>query len=119
MICQPEQKRQLGCDHDALAVDMESAAAAEFCVRRRLPFAAIRVISDTADRALSPQLATLLSGGQAPLGKILLALLLYPRLLPEMLRLAADTALASERLANALQALLPNACRNMLSNSSR
>jgi nucleoside phosphorylase len=102
MICDPVEKRRLGQEYRALAVDMESAAVARFCTQQQIPFACVRAISDTVHTPLSTSLASLLSGGQTPLAKLILALLRSPRLLPEMLRLAADTALASERLANLL-----------------
>lgn len=47
-ISTPEDLRQvLAVQPDAIAVDMESAAIAQVCAIRGLPFLAIRVISDT------------------------------------------------------------------------
>jgi hopanoid-associated phosphorylase len=49
-------KAALRSETGAAAVDMESHIAADYAARARLPFAALRVISDPADRAL-PALA--------------------------------------------------------------
>jgi hopanoid-associated phosphorylase len=50
-------KAALRSETGAAAVDMESHIAADYAARAGLPFAALRVISDPADRAL-PALAT-------------------------------------------------------------
>jgi nucleoside phosphorylase len=47
-------KRALRAETGALAVDMESHVAARVAARRGLPFAVVRVISDSADEALPP-----------------------------------------------------------------
>jgi len=111
MIADPDEKRRLGREQNAQAVDMESAAVAEYCAEYNIPCAAVRVISDTVSTRLSPQLLGLLSAGRAPLYRILAALIRSPRLLPELLRLARDTRLASQCLADALEPLLANRCR--------
>ncbi|MDB5653373.1 MAG: nucleoside phosphorylase, partial [Tardiphaga sp.] len=56
----------------AAAVDMESHIAAEYAAEAGLPFAALRVVSDPASRAL-PELATtaIKPNGDIDLGKVL------------------------------------------------
>ena len=44
----------------AMAVDMETFAVAEVCRRRDVPFSSVRVINDTADEALPPDVEHLL-----------------------------------------------------------
>lgn len=50
-------KAALRSEFGAAAVDMESHIAAQFAAKAGLPFAALRVVSDPADRAL-PEIAT-------------------------------------------------------------
>jgi adenosylhomocysteine nucleosidase len=102
----PAEKRLLAAQHDADAVDMESAAVAEACAARGVPFRAVRAVSDTADTALSPDLVRLLSGGNVSPWKAIKALVRRPALLGEFLRLARDTKLASRNLATELMKIV-------------
>ncbi|MFO0805729.1 MAG: hypothetical protein U0791_21715 [Gemmataceae bacterium] len=102
LVGDPAEKTRLAAETGARAVDMESAAIAEVCSERGLPFTAIRAVSDTRDTALSPQLVRLLSGGEISIAQACLALLRKPSLLREFLRLRRDTKLAAENLAVAL-----------------
>lgn len=52
MIDTIAEKRALGVDHDALAVDMESHVAARVAKAYSLPFAIVRIISDEVDHLL-------------------------------------------------------------------
>jgi adenosylhomocysteine nucleosidase len=101
-----EDKRRLGAEHQSIAVEMESAVFAERCTRAELPFACVRAISDDVATPLSPALLSLVSGGSASPWRALKALLRQPRLLPELLRLARDTRIASRQLGAALGELL-------------
>ena len=56
----PAEKRALFERHGALAVDMETFAAAEVCRRRGVPFAAVRIIYDAFDDTLPPDVERLL-----------------------------------------------------------
>ncbi|WP_439631359.1 phosphorylase family protein [Gemmata sp.] len=106
----PAEKRLLAAQHDADAVDMESAAIAEACSARGVAFRAVRAVSDAADTALSPELVRLLSGGNVSPWKAMRALVRKPALLGEFLRLARDTNLASRTLAREVMRIvtLPN-----------
>jgi hopanoid-associated phosphorylase len=53
-IIAPSSKAALRRETDAVAVDMESHVGAAYAASKGLPFAAIRVISDPAERALPP-----------------------------------------------------------------
>lgn len=106
LVGNPDDKRRLGKTHDALAIDMESATFAQSCSKRGIPFGCLRAMSDDSDTPLSPELVTLLSGGQVSWWRALLALLRRPALLPEFWRLARNTRAAADQLGNALGELL-------------
>lgn len=54
-----DQKRQLGKQYGALAVDMETIGVAEVCQRERQRFLAVRIISDGVDDELPPDVERL------------------------------------------------------------
>ena len=106
LLGNPEDKRTLGKEYDAAAVDMETAVVAEWCARAGVPFGCVRAISDDVTTALSPKLVALLSGDRvSPLG-VLTALAGEPRLAAELWRLARQTRLAAAQLGKALGELL-------------
>lgn len=102
----PEDKRRLAGQHQALAVEMESAVFAARCTQAGIPFGCVRAISDEAATSLSPALVTMLSGGAASPWRVLLALARRPGMLPELLRLARDTKKAASQLGLVLGELL-------------
>jgi len=90
----------------AAAVDMESHIAAKVAARHGLPFAAIRVISDTAHHDLPPAACVpLRPNGSVDLPRVLAALARQPSQLPALLRLARDTSVALNVLADLLRRL--------------
>jgi hopanoid-associated phosphorylase len=99
-ITEPDLKRDLHARTRALAVDLESAAVAEACTRDGLPFTAIRVIADPAERALPPAaLVGLRPDGGIAAGTVLLSLVREPGQVPALWRLARDTRRALAGLA--------------------
>jgi adenosylhomocysteine nucleosidase len=108
LLCTPEfihcprAKLELGRRHGALAVDMESSAVAEICVRTSLPFGCVRVISDDARTPVSPHFSAVTANGKLHPGKLAWGLCRSPRLLLDLFRLERHTRLASQRLATAL-----------------
>lgn len=102
----PQQKRRLGEQHQALAVDMESADAARLCQEAGIPFTCLRAISDDCHSALSPQLVEVLCQGEVAPGRLMGAVLRQPGLIAELWRLARDTRRAARQLADALAAQL-------------
>ena len=102
MIGDPDEKRQLGMQHHAAAVEMESAAAAEFCQEHGIPFSAIRAISDGVSDRLSPRLVQLLGGANVSIPRLLVALAAKPSLAGELWRLARGTKKAARNLATGL-----------------
>jgi adenosylhomocysteine nucleosidase len=106
LVGDPGQKAALGARHQALAVDMESAALARLCRQHQVPFGCLRVISDAVDTALSPELVGLLGRGRVRPVALALALARRPSLLAELLRLAAHTRKAARTLAQGLHQIL-------------
>lgn len=100
------EKRRLGEQHEALAVDMESASLAQTCSRGGVPFGCLRAISDEVETPMSAELIDVLSGGQVAWGRLFLTLVRRPSLLKEMLRLGRDTRLAARQLGTGLGELL-------------
>src|SRR5207253_1577357 len=106
LVGDPAEKRRLAELHHADAVDMESAAVAEVCIAKGVPFRAVRAVSDAVDTALSPELVRLLAGGRVSAWKAVRALVRKPALLGEFRRLARDTKLAAKKLADELVKIL-------------
>ncbi len=102
LIASPEQKARLWEQFQALAVDMESAAAARLCQEAGVSFTCLRAISDDGKTALSPRLVEVLQTGSVSVGRLLGAVLRQPGLIAELWRLARDTRLAARQLADAL-----------------
>jgi adenosylhomocysteine nucleosidase len=101
-----DDKRALGRQHNALAVDMESVAVAELCRKHDVPFGCVRAISDPLDTPLSPRLLALLAGSAVSPVKVAAALVQSPALARELWGLAKATRLAAVRLQQALGELL-------------
>jgi adenosylhomocysteine nucleosidase len=106
IVGRPKEKKRLGLDHDALAVDMESAAIAKACAGAGIPFGCVRAISDEADTPVSPQIVKLLIEERISLLRVIGTALRRPALLPEFRRLAGDTRKAAARLAETLIEML-------------
>ncbi len=99
MVVDAAAKADLHAQTNALAVDMESHIAAAFAERHGLPFAALRVISDGADRALPPAAqAGMKKDGGMNLPAVLLSLLKDPRQLPALIRTGREAEVAFKAL---------------------
>jgi nucleoside phosphorylase len=88
---------ELGRRHDALVVDMESAAVAKLCQQRGCRSVACAV-SDDLKTPLSPRLAGLVAGGRVSPWAFAALLATSPWLMGDLWRLAAWTRQASEQL---------------------
>jgi adenosylhomocysteine nucleosidase len=106
LVGDPEEKRRLGRDFAAVAVDMESATAARVCRQHQVPFGCLRAISDCLETPLSPRLVDLLQGGRVAPLRLARAFLTHPSLIGETWRLARDTRLAAQSLARGIAELL-------------
>ncbi len=99
MVVDAASKAALHVKTGALAVDMESHVAARFAAAHGLPFAALRVISDGADRALpkAAQAGMKKDGGMDILA-VLKALAKDPRQLPALIRTGREAEVAFRQL---------------------
>src|SRR5262249_24794511 len=83
----------------AYAVDMESHIVARIARLHRIPFAALRVVSDPADRRLPPLVATALTPeGHVNYRAVLKALLAEPGQIPALVTTARDSKTALDAL---------------------
>ena len=102
-------KAALRAASGADAVDMESHIAAAFAERHSLPFGAIRVISDGADRTLPPVAAKAMRpDGGINLAAVLCGLLRRPGQLPALIATGRDAQIAFRQLAVLVAALRPD-----------
>jgi hopanoid-associated phosphorylase len=99
LIPGPAEKLQLYDETGSAAVDMESHIAAEVAAQHRIPFAACRVIIDSAHRALPPAATLgLRPDGSPDIAAVLRSILQDPRQLPDLVRTAIDLQIARRAL---------------------
>ena len=96
-----DEKRSLFEKTGAVAVDMETFAAAEVCRRRNVSFFAVRVIHDTADETLPPDIEKLLNQKTevARLGAAIGALWKRPLSIKDLWALKENSLVAAKKLA--------------------
>lgn len=106
LIGTPEEKRALGRQSGAVAVDMEAAAIARLCAGRDIPFGCVRVILDDLKTPLSPRLLALINDGRVSPLRLLAGVARSPGLARELWHLARLSRFAARQLALALGELL-------------
>ena len=90
------------------AVDMESHVAARAAHGASIPFAALRVISDRADRSLPPAaLVAMRPDGSIALGRVLTSVAGNPLQIPALIRTGRDSEKAFASLLRCVEALGP------------
>lgn len=100
-------KRALHVETGAVAADMESHVAARLAARHGLPFAALRVVADPAERQLPhAALVGMRPDGGVAVGAVLASLLRDPQQLPSLVATALDARAAFAALLR---------CRQMMS----
>lgn len=104
----PEKKRELAARCGALAVDLETFSVAEVCRRQGVPMAAIRVITDTVDEVLPPEVAYLMQPRKwtEKMGAVVGAIWHRPGSLKDMWRLQEVALRAGDILAQQVLGLL-------------
>ena len=107
IICDPAQKKMLGQQHGAAAVDLESFHVAKLAADRQVPLTIIRAISDAAEVALPAGIGGWVNEDGSPsVKKVMGSLLRNPFLLPVLLRLRKHTKAAAGQLANQVKAMV-------------
>lgn len=97
------------------AADMETALVARVAARARLPWCALRAVSDTAAESLPLDFNRYLDAeGQLRLPLLLRALAAQPTALPALLRLGRNTTRACAALAKAAASFLPGWYREVV-----
>ncbi len=95
----PAGKARLNRDHQALAVDMESAGVARAAEEADCPFLVVRVIADPAERSLpSSALHGIDAEGRQRPFRVISKLVMRPWELPGLIQLSNDSKTALEEL---------------------
>ena len=79
VVNRPEEKKALGEDYDAIAIDMETSVLAQMTALRNLPFLSVRAITDTVDEELIDVSSFMAKDGQISLKKAGWYVLTHPR----------------------------------------
>lgn len=96
-------KAALHRETGALAADMESHVAARVAAAHGLPFAALRVVSDSAVQSLPPAVARALGPDGSPrIGAVLASVAANPAQIPALIRTARDSERAFTTLLRCL-----------------
>jgi adenosylhomocysteine nucleosidase len=83
----------------AIAVDMESAAAAQICQQKKIPFIAIRSIADPANFDLPKAIShSIDSEGSVNLTQLIFYIICHPSELPSLVRLGYHFKAANKKL---------------------
>jgi adenosylhomocysteine nucleosidase len=108
VVYRADEKRALGQEHQALAIDMESSAVAEACSRHGIRFLAVRIVTDNVDEELPKDVERLLRPATTArrLGAAVGAILNRPSSVKDMLRLKEEALIASDRLAKFLAGVI-------------
>jgi hopanoid-associated phosphorylase len=99
MVPTPTEKSHLHRTTGAVAVDMESHIAAQVAAEHQIPFAACRVIIDSAHRALpAAAVPALDSNGAVNVFAVMRSVMQKPGQLPDLARAALDACIAERAL---------------------
>jgi adenosylhomocysteine nucleosidase len=104
IIRRPEDRRRLAVEHGAIACDMETIGVARACREQGTRFVAVRVITDTLDDELPPEIEALLAQKSlaGKLGAAAGAVFRRPSAVKDLWQLREDGLKASDRLAKFL-----------------
>jgi len=107
LVRTPQDKKELGESHDAMAVDMESLAVAQVCRDQGVGFMAVRVISDDLDTELPPEIHSVLAATPGRrIGAAIGSLWKRPGSYKELWQMREQARYAAERLAKFLDGVV-------------
>jgi adenosylhomocysteine nucleosidase len=104
-VFRPEERQRLRA-LGAIAVDMESAAAARICHEAGIAFDCLRAVSDDSETPISAALWSALQGERVRLMRLGCAVMCKPSLVLELRRLARQSRIAAKELADGLSRAL-------------
>jgi len=108
-VCDPRDKRELHLSTGAIAVDMESHVVAAVGAAHGLRVAAMRVVTDPAERALpTSAVAAMRPNGTTNIGAMIKAVLMRPREIPVLFQTALDALAARATLVRGRRLLGPS-----------
>jgi adenosylhomocysteine nucleosidase len=108
LLATREAKAELHRATGSVAADMESHVAARFAAARKLPFAALRVVSDPAESGLPPAARNALrKDGGIAYGAVFTSILQNPAQIPALIRTARESQIAFRELLRCVQTLGP------------
>ncbi len=108
IIAGHEEKERLHRATGAVAVDMESHVAARLAQAKGVPFAALRVVSDSQSQSLPPAaLVAMLPNGKVNVPAVILSLVSRPAQIPALIRTAWEAEKAFRALSRYCRALGP------------
>jgi hypothetical protein len=108
-VLDPKAKRELYVGTGAVAVDMESHLVAQAAHTHNLAFAAIRVVADSAHRAVpAAALMALGPAGNTEISPVLREILTRPSQLSAFIRIAFDAYVARSALLRVRRIVGPN-----------
>jgi nucleoside phosphorylase len=100
LVTETEAIRMLQAD-GVIALDMETAAIAEVCEERHVPWSVVRVVSDIAGEGLDAEVFSVTADDGTPkAGPALRYMLKHPGSIPAMLRLARGAKQAAQAAAD-------------------
>lgn len=106
VITSQSEKATLFLVTGACAVDMESHIVATVARLHRIPFAALRIVSDPVNSPLPPVVSTALTvEGKVDYGRVLKAVLAQPQQIPALIRTARESKIAFGALLRCRNAL--------------
>lgn len=120
MVRTAAEKKALGEQHSAIAIDMESLAVAQVCREAKIRFLAVRVVSDDLSADLPPEILSVVgSSGTVRLGAAAGAIFKRFGSIKDLWRLREQSMGAAERLARFLEGVVEQLYQTQVGNEKK